>query len=61
VTIAVADLFPGVYSFSYAGVGRGSDHMPSGIYYARMVAEPAGNDRGDGSRYVATIKMVMLK
>jgi len=60
-TLVDADFFPGTYSFSWSGVGKGSEHVPSGIYYARMVAEPAGNDPGDRSRYVATIKMVMLK
>ena len=60
-TLADADFFPGVYSVSWYGTGERGGKMPSGIYYARMVAEQVGNGGSNQRQVVGTIKMVMLK
>jgi len=59
--VAGADFFPGIYSVSWSGLSERGEHLPSGIYYARMVAEPAGANQAPSGRFVGTIKMVMLK
>jgi hypothetical protein len=60
-TLADADFFPGVYSVSWNGTGEGRGQLPSGIYYARMVAERVETQAGTRERSVATIKMLMIK
>jgi hypothetical protein len=60
-TLADADFFPGVYSVSWYAAGDRAGQVPSGIYYARMIAEQVGGGETDGRRVVGTIKMVLLK
>jgi hypothetical protein len=59
--VAGADFFPGIYSVTWSGLSERGEHLPSGIYYARMVAEPVGPNQSGSGRFVGTIKMVMLK
>jgi hypothetical protein len=51
-TLADGEYFPGIYSVSWNGAGGGGGQLPSGIYYARMIAE---------ERLIGTIKMLLLK
>jgi hypothetical protein len=51
--------FPGLYTVRWDGRSALGESVPSGVYYFRMTADPAGGE--GGSPYAATRKMLLLK
>lgn len=59
ITLANSAFFPGQYAFQWDGRDQHGMVMPSGIYYARMVAD--GMDGGTDRSASQVIKMLMIK
>ncbi len=60
-SLSDADYYPGVHAVSWNGSGEGGTQLPSGIYYARMLAERLEGAGTGQARFVSTIKMLMIK
>ncbi|MBI4547843.1 MAG: T9SS type A sorting domain-containing protein [Ignavibacteriae bacterium] len=62
VRLVNAAFYPGYYTVQWDGKNEVGTQMPSGVYYVRMTAVPAGVEAGRNEQpFVVTRKMMMLK